>query len=547
MNIRKGHLRSYLLFTCLSILAAVGSMGVIYMINQIINQYFTGTKVIASSYFFYFLGALVLFVVSRWLVSIAIIGFTQKLLIKTRMNVLEMVLRSPFLNVWKSKEKIFTALTRDTDIIVNASVNIVDVLTNSAIVLICFIYMGIIAWQLLLCILVLLVVTLAIYFFYVGRARKLFIKAMTFQDTFIKYLNEILSGFKEITLEKRKGFDIADKHVKKSILGASALYRKAHVTFLNNRIIGIMSFYVFIGLLLLFLGNVFSIQDRVVVNFIFLILYVFGPIETLVLMIPSLTQANASLKRINMIESQMDAIDTDNTAGKPYPFFEELKLEHICYQYRQEEEEGDRPFAIGPVDLSLSRGEVVFISGGNGSGKTTFLNILIGLFRADEGLTYVNGALVEKERWTDYQRLFAPVFNDYHLFDEFYGIPVVDVEKAQEYLRMFELERKVSVQKDKFSTVHLSAGQRKRLALIAAMLEKKPILVLDEFAADQDPPFKRKFYTEIIPYIRNEGFSMIAITHDDTYYAAADRLYKMDTGRLHTVIPEHGKPVYILS
>jgi len=186
------------------------------------------------------------------------------------------------------------------------------------------------------------------------------------------------------------------------------------------------------------------------------------------------------------------------------------------------------------------------VSGGNGSGKTTFINILIGLFPSDEGGFYVNGKKVDNPKLPEYHSLFAPVFNDFHLFEELYGVRKIDPAKAAEYLAVFELQKKVTLQGTKFSTTSLSAGQRKRLALICAMLEGKPILVLDEFAADQDPFFKRKFYTEILPYIRSEGFSVIAITHDENYYPAADRLYRMDSGLLLEMNPED-KFLYIHS
>ena len=134
--------------------------------------------------------------------------------------------------------------------------------------------------------------------------------------------------------------------------------------------------------------------------------------------------------------------------------------------------------------------------------------------------------------------LFAPVFSDFHLFDEIYGISNIPTEKANAYLKIFEIEDKIYFDSYKFSNIKLSTGQRKRLALISAMLEKKPILILDEFAADQDPYFKKKFYTEIIPFIRSEGFTIVAITHDDNYYQYCTKRYKMDGGKMMFVGPD---------
>ncbi|MEO0778406.1 MAG: peptide ABC transporter, partial [Bacteroidota bacterium] len=127
----------------------------------------------------------------------------------------------------------------------------------------------------------------------------------------------------------------------------------------------------------------------------------------------------------------------------------------------------------------------------------------------------------------------APVFSDFYLFDEFYSVGEVNEAKLRDYLELFEIDEKVTIEGGKFSTTDLSTGQRKRLALIAVLLEDKPVLVLDEWAADQDPYFRKKFYTEILPRFKKEGWTIIAITHDDKYYDCCDRLLKMDYGRLY--------------
>lgn len=541
MTIQKSYLKKYLFFATLSVLAALGNMGVVFMINKIVAGYFADVRVLPGRYLVYFLLSLVLFFTCRWLVSIGIIGLTQKLLRKTRIEVLQMVLRSSFNALVRSKERIFTALTRDTDNIVNASVNLVDILTNLLVVVICFIYMGILSWKLLVCMVGLIAFTVMIYFFSERKARRLFALAMTQNDRFVKYLGEILSGFKEITMERRKGLDITDKHISKAIGTSSSLYQKAQVNLLNNRIIGQMAFYIFISLVMLFLGEWFNVGRPVLVNFIFLVLYVWGPIETVVLLIPSLSQASASFKRLEALEGQMvgSAVVLEQTPAISTPFLK-LQLKEISYKYESGEEKSQEPaFSVGPIDFEVDPGEIIFISGGNGSGKTTFINVLVGIYNPCEGDIYLNGEKMERSRLMDYRSLFAPVFSDFHLFDECYGIPDVSEDKANEYLKLLEVDNKVTFTDGKFSSIHLSAGQRKRLALINAVLERKPVLVLDEFAADQDPRFKRKFYTEILDYIKADGFTVVAITHDDHYYGYADRLYKMDAGRIYEQLKNH--------
>lgn len=536
MDLRKGNWNKYIYFTFLSILAALGNMGVLYTINRIIKDYFANTSVLSNRYLFYFLGSVVLFVTCRWLVSIGIIKFTQGLLKRTRMEVLAMILKSPFAILRKSKNLIFSALTSDTNNIVNASINIVDILTNIIVVFICFIYMAVLSWKLLLCVLVLILFTLTIYYFCVKRAMRFFKLAMEHNDTFVKYLNEILSGFKEISIAPVKGSEISEQHISKAIESASVLNQKAQVGFLNNRIIGQIAFYIFIGSIMLFFGELFLIPRATLINYIFLILYTWGPIETVVLLVPNLSQARTSLKRINQLENQIQTNNPLEDEELKINAFETLELKNIAFEYATAtEQEDSNAFGIGPVNFTINQGDVIFISGGNGSGKTTFINILIGLIQRNKGEIYVNGNMVLPTHIKSYRSLFAPVFSDCHLFDQLYGIPSIDLNNAFRYLKLFEIDNKVTITEKGFSNIQLSTGQRKRLALIGALLENKPLLILDEFAADQDPHFKRKFYKEIISCIKQEGFTLIAITHDDNYYQYADRLFKMDAGILTEV------------
>lgn len=502
------------------------------MINRIINDYFKGTPLHLKLYLAYFLIVLTVFLTARWIVAKSIINFTQDLLSNTRTGLLRKVLRSSFNSVASRKEKVFSALTRDTDNIVNASINLVDILTNTLVILICFVYMGILSWKILLCMVAITFFTLIIYYKTEKLAQTYFEKGMVHYDSFIKYLGEILSGYKEIVMERKKGVEIADKHFDRAVFSASDLFKRAQLGFLNSRIIGQVAFYAFIILLLLILAEAFQVSKSVTVNFVFLILYVWGPIETVILLIPNLSQARMSAKRLDALGYEIENDRVDDVVTSSF-VFDSILLEDISYTYEGNGEEGssDR-FSIGPVNFKLERGDVIFISGGNGSGKTTFINVLIGLFNS-AGSIYVNDRKVDDLDLAGYRGLFAPVFSDFHLFDECYGIGEVDKDKANQLLAMLEIDAKVSLEERKFSTIDLSAGQRKRLALFCALLERKPILVLDEFAANSDPIFKAKFYREIIQYLRAEGFTIIAITHDDDYYAYADKVYRMEFGKLY--------------
>jgi ABC-type siderophore export system fused ATPase/permease subunit len=207
-----------------------------------------------------------------------------------------------------------------------------------------------------------------------------------------------------------------------------------------------------------------------------------------------------------------------------------IEAKGVVFQYESEGE--DQPFGLGPIDFEAKKGEAVFIVGGNGSGKTTFAKILTGLYVSDGGSIKVDGEEVNSYQLGEY---FSTVFSGYHLFEKLYNVDLSDENKRKEgekYLEMLNLQDKVSLEAESFSTIDLSGGQRKRLALLQCYLEDCPIYLFDEVAADQDPEFRRFFYRELLTRMKEKGKIVIAITHDDHYFDVADRVIKFDMGKL---------------
>ena len=206
---------------------------------------------------------------------------------------------------------------------------------------------------------------------------------------------------------------------------------------------------------------------------------------------------------------------------------------------------GDTAFTMGPIDLVFHPGELVFVVGGNGSGKTTFAKVLTSLYPLDRGELRLDGELVSDANRERYRQLFSVVFQDFHLFPKLLGTRDSDLdEHAAEYLKRLQMDHKVQVKDGYLSTTDLSQGQRKRLALLAAYLEDRPFYVFDEWAADQDPQFKDIFYTRVLPELRDRGKTVLVITHDDRYVHVADRCVKLEDGKLlrDAVLESTGKP-----
>jgi putative ATP-binding cassette transporter len=212
--------------------------------------------------------------------------------------------------------------------------------------------------------------------------------------------------------------------------------------------------------------------------------------------------------------------------------FEKIELAGITHTYRHERD--DEKFTLGPINLTLQPGELLFLVGGNGSGKTTLAKLLTGLYTPESGEVRLNGKPVSSETLKAYRQHFASVFFDFHVFDSLLGLSSPELRKQGErYLEQLHLNHKVRIQEDgKLSTTQLSQGQRKRLALLVAYLEDRPLYVFDEWAADQDPSFKEIFYKQILPDLKERGKAVFVISHDDRYFHLADRLVRLESGQI---------------
>ncbi len=336
-------------------------------------------------------------------------------------------------------------------------------------------------------------------------------------------------------------------------------------------------YFIFIGVILIGLGRWDAVDSRLLLNYTVILLYMRGAVLSSLNMLPHIGYASISLGKVqhfNQLLAQSEPAGADGRPDlPPAPAPPSLRLQGVTYTYtpagrllphtdlgkrgnRGEgpdrasaiaqsyggtpaftgvtgQAEDERRFTLGPLDLDIPAGQLLFITGGNGSGKSTLAYLLTGLYIPDSGALWLNGTAVTDDNREAYRQNFAAVFTDFYLFDRLLGLenPHLDQE-AQAYLVRLQLDHQVTVADGRLSTLELSRGQRKRLALLTAYLENRPIYVFDEWASDQDPVFKEFFYLEILPDLRARGKTVVVISHDDRYYHVADRIVKLEDGRL---------------
>lgn len=295
--------------------------------------------------------------------------------------------------------------------------------------------------------------------------------------------------------------------------------------------------YLLVGLVVFALPVFFNGYTDVIYKLVAVAIFCVGPVMAVTSSAPLFDKANVGLGHVFALEKRLDesaihasrGADADTT---DFHAFREIALDHLAFNYRNET--GASLFRAGPWDLKIERGEILFLVGGNGSGKSTALKLITGLYQPDSGRILVDGVEVTAKTLQAYREMFTCIFTDFHLFERLYGLEHVDTEQAAMLLRYMGLEEKVTFSDGKFSTQDLSTGQRKRLAMVVALLEQREIYVFDEWAADQDVSFREVFYKVLLPALKRTGKTVIAVTHDDRYWNCADRRIALDVG---TIVP----------
>lgn len=345
-------------------------------------------------------------------------------------------------------------------------------------------------------------------------------------------VNGILDGFKEIKLSSRKALEVLTDAVR--ISERAATYRvEAQRALAANFIFAQTAFFVLLGTLVFIMPHVYPSYGATIMKSMTAVMFLIGPLSGIITAVPQVAVANAAAENLETVGAMLDSIRERNSSAEeawPLPaHFSRIELQRVFFQHDTPNGGG---FCVGPLNLTLHAGEVIFITGGNGSGKTTFLKLLTALYPPVQGQLLIDGVPISALTAQSYRDLFCAVFSDFHLFARLYGIDPPEPDLAANWLADMEISDKARIIGDHFSTVDLSNGQRKRLAFIAAQLENKPIIVLDEWAADQDPHFRAKFYQVLLPRLKAAGKTVIAITHDDRYFHAADRCLHMEEGQM---------------
>lgn len=519
-------------------LSGLFSAGIVAAINALLHPHFSYPLVLLAVGF---VGLVSGKIVSNVLSQLWLVQFAQDAIVEMTLGLCRKLLQTSLRKIEQlGGARIFMTLTDDVGSVVWAVQCVPSLMMNAAMIAGCGLYLFWLSPAASIAVVMASLIGAGGYYEWHRRSYPLISAARDAKATVFGEFRLLTDGIKELLMDGSRGRYFLEEELR---LAVDAMKRRNLVA-LKHQLVGDSwtqsFFYLLIGLLLLVLPGMLPMSLESLTGFVFAILFLMNPLWGVIGALPITARGQVALSRLNElglslgINSVSPGLATANASrvilSRP------LHLKDVRFAYQ--DAEGNPSFLLGPLCFSVHPGELVMIVGGNGSGKSTFAKVLTGLYAPDSGLMTFGGTPVTNANVGWYRQHVSVVFADYHLFDRLLGADSPErIQAVERYLAMFQLANKVHYTNGKFSTIDLSQGQRRRLALISALVDDKPICVFDEWAADQDPTFKLVFYNTILPDLCRRGKAVVVITHDDRYFTLANRVVKLEDGRIVDQMP----------
>ncbi|WP_459210868.1 cyclic peptide export ABC transporter [Aquimarina rhabdastrellae] len=503
------------------------SFGILYIINNSISggkEFFSDAEgwgfmgLVAGAY-------LLNIIFQKWLNR-----KTYKILYENEKIIFEKILNATLFKIEKSGMERFYTVVEDIRVFAFLPGTITHTVNAILMLMLCVVYLFTLSIPSALIVLGILIGVCSMYVLVIKTMTNKILKLREYNEVYYKYVDDLIKGFKGFKLDKRKRKNILNTYLYPNREKAEKIDYITNYIFLSINLISQYGLYFAVGVILFVLPETGLLEQKDVIAYVVVILFMTGPVNVLINMQSSFAKFSAANKRINSFladfkeERKEDFLETINSNLT----FDSIEFKNIEFNY---ENDLDKSFYLGPLNAKINKGETIFIIGGNGSGKSTFINNLTGLYKPSKGEIYVNNQSISDTELL--QEKIAAVFTDNHIYSHNYDdYKLNSNELYSKWLEIMKMDDVVDANEDESARRTFSKGQGKRMSLIFALLENKPVLVLDEWAADQDPYFRKFFYEELIPKLKNEGKTIIAVTHDDAYFHMADRIIKFDYGKI---------------
>jgi putative ATP-binding cassette transporter len=428
--------------------------------------------------------------------------------------------------------ELYSRITQNTNVVSQSGLILVNAAQQSFVLVFCLLYIAWLSKAAFLVTVSIIGIGVVVYSKHAQSLQQLLQSLTDREAELIDTLAHMVDGFKEIRLNRKKADSVFTTFTRISE-AVRDLKIDAQISSIADVMFSDMFFYTLLSIVVFILPRFSTTNGAVVLMTTSAILFIIGPLSMVVQAMPIFARAKSALSNLRSLEDRLDQESNGETIavapnGPPFHDFRAISLDEVCFSYYSGD--GSEGFSVGPLNLCIQRGETLFIVGGNGSGKTTAMKLLTGLYLPRKGILSVDDDVLDRSNVQRYRELIGTVFAQFHLFDRLYGMEDVDESRVHALLEEMELTHKTRFENGRFTHLHLSTGERKRLALVVCLIEDKEILVFDEWAADQDPHFRKYFYEVVLKRLKAQGKTIIAVTHDDRYWDVADRVVKMEYG-----------------
>ena len=530
-------IRQSWLLVVLSIAFGVIAGGVSVALMVIISQRVTRPNAPVTELLWGFAGLVLLDFALSVLSGYISIRLAQKTHYDLRMRLGRQILGAPLRRLEEAgTDRVLAAATHDIPAIAAAFLNIPQLCISLAVFIGSIVYLSWLSLPLFL-VLAGFIIMSGISFSFGQRYVNFYrLRGREVVDTLFGHFHALVEGAKELRLHRRRRHVFSTDALE---FTAKNLWRHEQKGMTFSAILNSwnsMLFFATIGLILFAAPLISGNPDaQLLTAFALAVFFMRGPLMSILAVVPVFNQAGISLSKIEELGfsfAPVDVRDMQSADAATNDSWGRIDLEGVTHTYMREQEENS--FTLGPINLTVHAGELLFIVGGNGSGKTTLAKLMTGLYTPESGTIHINGDPVTDANRDDFRQYFSAIFSDFFLFESLMGLESPQLqEQAEGYLARLQLQHKIRVEGGRLSTTtSLSFGQRKRLALLTAYLEDRPIYVFDEWASGQDPTFKDVFYNTLLPDLKNRGKTVIVISHDDRYFHIADRVIKLDEGQV---------------
>jgi putative pyoverdin transport system ATP-binding/permease protein len=529
----RGPKRTLLVLLATGLLSGVCSAGLLAVVNVLVHQ----TGGVPRALALLFAALAVAKIAAHGVSQLSLVYLVQDAVLDLGLKLCAQVTRTSLRTLEKKgPSHILAVLTDDVATVAWALQCVPGLTINGAVLIGGAVYLAWLSWTIFLGVVGLMLVGALTYKALHDRAFRLIYAARESRASLFRHFRSLTEGIKELLMHRGRREAFLSEDLTHTALSLRHLNLVATKQYMIADAWTQFLFYGLIGAILLVFADLLKLPSESLTGYVFTILYLMNPLWAVIGTVPTLIRGQVALEKIEGLALGFDPLEEDREVDMGFLRqtlqTASLELDGVVFSYEDDGPGNDR-FVLGPVDFRLGPGDLVFIVGGNGSGKSTFVKVLVGLYRQRLGEIRLGGRPIADSNRDWYRQHFSVVFSDFYLFEKFLGLDkkTLDV-RAQMYLRRLALDQKVQVTDQRLSTTDLSQGQRRRLALLTAYLEDRPFYVFDEWAADQDPQYKEVFYTELLPELRARGKAVAVITHDDRYFHLGDRIIKLDEGKI---------------